>query len=323
MPRVRAGAERTAIDRPVVAHTHRRPLGETTQALFPLVLDAAAVGRASVDGGAPALLERYAAWGGNALVATDAAGSTEGESAVGAWLSGRRDRDRLLLIGRFGAPAGSVASPRALVSRVEESLRRLRTDRLDVLAVRPDGAGRLDELLAALEVLLARGMARSVIASGFAAEELFEARVLAGHGLPRFAAVEVGYSLLERDEAEGDVGLVAAGQGLSLVSTAPLAHGFLRGVARTRRELSRLPDGHRAAAHAGRRGRRVLATLDAIGVELSAAPAAVALAWLLARPRLVAATVDPRSATEVDAFVRAVSLDLDDGHLAALERAGR
>ncbi|KQQ04136.1 MULTISPECIES: aldo/keto reductase [unclassified Rathayibacter] len=320
MPRVKVGAVRPSTVEPVVAHTQRRPLGESSQALFPLVLDAAAICRAAVD--SSVLLDRYAAWGGNALVATDG-GSAEAESAVGGWLSGRRDRDRLLLIGRFGAPTGTAASPRALVSRVEESLRRLRTDRLDVLAVRPDGAGRLDELLAAAEVLLARGTARSVIASGFAAEELFEARVMAGHGLPRFAAVEVGYNLLERAEAEGDLGLVAAGQGLSLVSTVPLAHGFLHGIARSRKELSRLPDGHRAAAHAGRRGRRVLATLEAIGVELSAAPAAVALAWLLARPRLVAAAVAPRSTPEVDAFVRAVSLDLDEGHLAALERARR
>ncbi|SMH47429.1 Predicted oxidoreductase [Rathayibacter oskolensis] len=336
MPRVRAAAKAVAAARtprragaldsvapvdPVVPHTHRRPLGETAEALFPLILDAAALGRRSADG--PDLLERYAAWGGNGVVVTDTEGSAQGEEAVGRWLTGHRDRDRFLLIGRFGASTGSAPSPRALVARVEESLRRLRTDRLDVLALRPDGAGRLDELLTAAEVLLARGAARAVVASGFSAEELFEARVLAAHGLPRFAAVEVRYNVLESAEAEGDVGLVAAGQGLSLLSTLPLAHGFLRGAARTRREVGRLPDGALALAHLGRRGRRVLAALDAIGSELSAAPAAVALAWLLARPGLAAATVDPSSTADVDELVRAVSLDLEDGHLAALDRARR
>ncbi|AND16133.1 aldo/keto reductase [Rathayibacter tritici] len=299
----------------VVAPSRRRPLGDSGHDLFPFMLDSAALGRE--DGAA--LLERYGAWGGNGVVVTD---SSLAEGA-GGWPAGHRDRDHFVLLGRFGAPSATPATPRALVSRVEELLRRLRTDRLDVLAVRPGGAGRLDELLSAVEVLVARGLIRSVVASGFSPEELFEARVLAAHGLPRFVGAEVRWNLLERQESESDLGLVAAGQGLSLVSTVPLAHGFLRGVERTRRELSRLPDGALAAAHVGRRGRRVLAVLDAIGTELSAAPAAVALAWLFGRPHLAAATVAPRSPADVDALVRAVSLDLDAGHLAALERARR
>ncbi|AZZ54730.1 aldo/keto reductase [Rathayibacter iranicus] len=331
MPRVKSGAAVRAlhhgalpsttwpVETAVVAQTHRRPLGESEHALFPLILDVSAVGR---EGGA-ALLERFAAWGGNGVVVTDSASSVAAETEAGSWLAGHRDRDRFLLIGRFGAPEGAAATPRLLVTRIEDVLRRLRTDRLDVLAVRPDGAGRLDELLSAAEVLLSRGLVRTVVASGFAAEQLFEARVLAAHGLPRFCAVEVRYNLLEQQEAEGDLGLVAAGQGLSLLSSVPLAHGFLRGVERTKRDLGRLPEGALAAAYIGRRGRRMLAALDAIGSELSAAPAAVALAWLLARPHLAAATVAPRSPAEVDALVRAVSLDLDAGHVAALDRARR
>ncbi|PPF12059.1 hypothetical protein C5B98_05565 [Rathayibacter sp. AY1A5] len=308
-------AETGPVEPTAVAPSHRRPMGDSGHDLFPFVLDAAALGR---DDGA-ALLERYAAWGGNGVVVTDSS-LAEGD---GGWPAGHRDRDRFLLIGRFAAPVGAPATPRALVDRVEGALRRLRTDRLDVLAVRPDGAGRLDELLSAVDVLLARGLVRSVVASGFSPEELFEARVLAAHGLPRLAGAEVRWNLLERPGSEGDLGLVAAGQGLALLATVPLAHGFLRGAERTRRELGRLPDGALAAAHLGRRGRRVLAVLDAIGAELSAAPAAVALAWLLGRPRLTAATVAPRSPADVDALVRAVSLELDPGHLAALERARR
>ena len=60
-------------------------------------------------------------------------------------------------------------------------------------------------------VLLARGLVRSVVASGFSPEELFEARVLAAHGLPRLAGAEVRWNLLERPGSEGDLGLVAAG----------------------------------------------------------------------------------------------------------------
>ena len=307
---------------PVVAHTLRRSLGDSAQSLFPLLLDAAVLGRRGHDAG-PELLERYAAWGGNGVLVTDTAASAAGEETVGRWLAGHRDRDRFLLLGRLGSTADASPSPRALVARVDESLRRLRTGHLDVLAVRPDSAGRLDELLSAVEVLLARGKVRAVLASGFAAEELFEARVLAGHGLPRFSGVELRYSLLEGSDAEGDLGLVARGQGLSVVATAPLAHGFLHGAARSRRELRALPDGALASVHLGRRGRRVLAALDAIGAELSATTAAVALAWLLARPGVAAATVEPASCAEIDTLVRAVSLELDAAHLHALERARR
>lgn len=335
MPRVKAGAAvRTMrhgtvlppvaegiaeVPAEVVPLVHRRPLGDTAEVLFPLVLDAAALARLDPSTAAE-VLARFAAWGGNGVAVSDVPGSQPPE---GTGLVDRRSRERRVLIGRFGAVPSAARSPRALVARVEEALRRLGTDRFDVLALSPDAAGRLDELLSAVEVLVARGLTRAVVASGFAAEELFEARVLAAHGLPRFAAVEVRYSLLEHGGAEGDLGLVAAGQGLSLLSTGALAHGFLRGVERTRRELGRLPDGDLAAAHLGRRGRRVRTALDAIGTELSAAPAAVALAWLLMRPGLAAATVAPRSASDVDALVRALSLDLDDGHLAALDRARR
>ncbi|MDY0913090.1 aldo/keto reductase [Rathayibacter festucae] len=308
--------------RPVVAPASlQRTLGDTSATLFPLVLDAAALARHDLGG--PEVLERFAAWGGDGVVVADTAVPTAAEERIGGWLAGHRDRDRFRLLGRFGASPFEAATPRALVTRVEESLRRLGAERLDVLAVRPDGAGRLDELLSTVEVLVARGLVGTAVASGFAAEELFEARVLAGHGHPRFAGVELPYNLLDDARAEGDLGLVAAGQGLSLLCTAPLAHGFLDGVARGRRQLGRLPDGALAAAHVGRRGRRVLVALDAIGAELSAAPAAVALAWLLSRPGVTAAAVAPRSPAEVDALVRAVSLELDAGHLAALERARR
>lgn len=331
MPRVKAGAavrpmRHSAVvvpvvdlPSPVVPLRQRRALGDTAEALFPLVLDGSALGRLA-ESDARDVLDRFAAWGGNGVVVSDATGAS---IPSGSGVGERRARETRLLIGRFGALPGADRSPRALLARVEEALRRLGTDRFDVLALAPGAAGRLDELLSAVEVLVARGLARSVAASGFAAEELFEARVLAAHGLPRFAAVEVRYNLLEHGEAEGDLGLVAAGQGLSLLSTVPLAHGFLRGVERTRRELGRLPDGDLAASHLGRRGRRVRSALDAIGGEVSAAPAAVALAWLLSRPGVAGATVAPRSASDVDSLMRALSLELDEGHLAALDRARR
>lgn len=301
----------------------RRPLGESSHSVFPVALGAAAFGSRIDAPTAVAVLDRYTAWGGNALVASPAYGAGRSEEVIGQWMIARKNRADMVLSARIGPSPEHGSSPRALVRSVEETLTRLRTDRLDVLSLYPNEAIRLDEMLSAADVLLTAGKIRAVAASGFTAEALFEARVLAAHGLPRLCAAEVRYNLLERRHAEGDVTLVAAGQGLSLVATVPLAHGFLAGLVRSRREARTASRGSLAAGHLDRRGLRMLTALDGIAGELRAAPAGVALAWLLARPQLAATVVNVASPLEVDTVVRAAAIALDDGHVAALDRAAR
>ncbi|NQX26739.1 aldo/keto reductase [Microbacteriaceae bacterium VKM Ac-2854] len=301
----------------------RRALGESSHSVFPVALGAAAFGSRIDAPTTVSVLDRYTDWGGNALVASPAYGAGRSEEIIGQWMIARKNRDAMVIAARIGPSPEHGSSPRALVRSVEETLTRLRTDRLDVLSLYPNAAIRLDEMLSAADVLLTAGKIRAVGASGFTAEALFEARVLAAHGLPRLCAAEVRYNLLERGHAEGDVTLVAAGQRLSLVATVPLAHGFLAGLVRSRREARTASRGSLAAGHLDRRGLRLLAALDGIAGELEAAPAGVALAWLLARPHLAATVVNVASPIEVDTVVRAAALALGDGHVSALDRAAR
>ncbi|NQX12965.1 aldo/keto reductase [Microbacteriaceae bacterium VKM Ac-2855] len=301
----------------------RRGLGDSPHSVFPVSLGAAALGTRADAPQSVEVLDRYTAWGGNVVVTSQAYAGGRGEEILGQWMIARRNRDAMVVVSRIGPSAEHGSTPRALVRSVEEALARLRTDRLDVLALYPNSTIRLDEMLSAADVLITAGKIRAVAASGFSAEALFEARVLAAHGLPRFCAAEVRYNLLERHHAEGDVSLVAAGQGLALVPTVPLAHGFLAGIVRSRRAARSTARGSLAAEHLGRRGLRMLGAIDGIAAEIDAHPAAVAVAWLLGRPHVATTAVNLASPDEVDAVVRAAAIRLEPEHAVALERAHR
>jgi aryl-alcohol dehydrogenase-like predicted oxidoreductase len=99
-----------------------------------------------------------------------------------------------------------------------------------------------------------------------------------------------------------------------------LASGFLTGKYRTKADLARNDRGHEAAKYLNRRGLRIIAVLDEIARELEAPVAAVALAWLLTRPRVVAPVVSASRPAQVNELLQAVSLTLTRHHIAELDR---
>jgi aryl-alcohol dehydrogenase-like predicted oxidoreductase len=159
-------------------------------------------------------------------------GRGQSEEFLGEVLEGRRDQ--VMLATKFGMDMGDGKGPRGsrdyIMQAVEASLRRLRTDTIDVYWYhRPDGVTPIAETLEALEELVRRGSVRAIGASNFSAQQLEQADAVARErGLTRFTALQNEYSLLVRD-AERDVLPACERLGIGFVPFFPLASGLLTG----------------------------------------------------------------------------------------------
>ncbi|GAB3608797.1 aldo/keto reductase [Humibacter ginsengiterrae] len=299
-----------------------RRLGETDIAVYPLGLGTAALARAADVDAAQAVLDRYVHLGGNLVVTSDAHLRGLGNAIVGGWMHRRDIRDNIVLDLRVGVGEESPGLSQVnLVRSVESALRRLATDRVDILTLEgPDASTALSDTLATVEWLIDTGKARFVAFSGFSAESLMEARVLSSFGLPKVAAMEVPYNLMNRGAFEGDLRIVSAAQSLGVLPVRPLAHGYLAGAYRSRSDLDADARGAGVASYLGRRGHRVRQVLDRVAAEHDSSMATIAIAWLLAKRGVVAPVVNVASAVEVDDLMAACSMSLSRTDMLELDR---
>lgn len=317
-----AEIETNAFSGPITV-PRRVALGASGIAVHPLALGTSGFGAAIDAGKAEEVLDRFAALGGTLVVTADSAAAGRSEHIVGKWIAARGTRDRMRIMTRVGRhPDHRGLGPRALAAAVDASLSRLGCERIDLLCFHGDDPDvPLEESLGAVDALISAGKVRAIGASGFAPERLIEARVLAANGLPRFEVLTTRYNLMERSGFEGASELVAHAQGLAVLPDIALAEGFLAGTVRRRADLRRDARGERHARHLSRRGLRVLRVLDEVAAAHGTVPAAIAIAWLLARPTVVAPIAGASRPEQVDALMAAASLILHRSELVELDRA--
>lgn len=293
-----------------------RRLGKTGIEIAPLVLGGNVFGWTADRDASFAILDAFLAAGFNAIDTADvynryAPGlqGGESESLIGEWMASRGCRDRVVLITKGGLPMGEGMEglgadylPRAC----EASLRRLRTDRIDVyLAHRSDPAVPIAETLASFEALKAAGKIAHAGASNYTVAEL-AAALAAG---PTYEVFEPLYNLVERPAYEGDLEALCTAHDLGVVTYYALAARFLTGKYRTPADLA----GNRARvvqAHLNPRGLAVLAALDAVAARHGATPAQVALAWQMARPSIAAPIASATSPAQLAEILAAARLAL-------------
>ncbi len=301
----------------------QRCLGETGLAVHPIALGGSTFGWTLGADDAHAVLDRFAGIGGNLLDTADSYAAGRSETIVGSWMASRGTRDRMRVMTKIGRhPDHRGLAPVELRAAVDASLARLGTDRIDVLFFHGDDPGvPLEESLGAVDALIRAGKVLAIGASDFSPERLIEARVLAANGLPRFELLTTRYNLMERRSFEGATELVALAQGLGVLPYFALANGFLAGGIRRRSDVRRDARGERVAKHLGRRGQRVLAVLDEVAASHRAAPATIALAWLLAKPTVVAPVASATRPDHVEALLAAAAVELHRSDLVELDRA--
>jgi len=214
-------------------------------------------------------------------------------------------------------------SRRWIRQAVEDSLRRLQTDRIDLYQAHDDDAGTpLEETLAAFAELIAEGKVRAIGASNYTAPRLQEALATSARlGLPRYERLQPLYNLMDRAAYEADLEQLCRREGLGVINFYGLASGFLTGKYRSEAGLAKSARGARCKAYLTARGRRVLAALDAIAQTHGATPAQVALAWQIARPGLTAPIASATSTAQWAELAGAAQLQLAAADIQALNDA--
>ncbi|MGG8406227.1 aldo/keto reductase [Streptomyces sp. 12297] len=251
------------------------------------------------------------------------------ETVLGEAVKGRRDR--ILLSTKAGLPLGDgpgeagTSGPR-LVKAVEDALRRLGTDYIDLFQLHAfDAAAPVEEVLAALDRLVAAGKVRHVGVSNFAGWQLMKSLSAADrHGYPRYVAHQVYYSLVGRDY-EWELMPLARDQGVGALVWSPLGWGRLTG--RIRRG-SPLPAGSRLHATADygppvddEQLYDVVDALDGIAAETGRTVPQIALNWLLQRPTVASVIIGARNEEQLRQNIGAVGWNLTPDQVSRLDAA--
>ncbi len=315
--------------------SNKRPLGRTGIEISPLVLGGNVFGWTADKPTSFSILDRFADAGFETIDTADVYsrwvpghGGGESESIIGEWLRSRGRRDRTIVITKVGMSMGSERkglSAGWIERAVEDSLRRLQTDYIDIyFSHAPDATVPYEETLAAYERLIAAGKVRAIGASNHDAKQLRAALdVAAAKGLPRYEVLQPGYNLYDRSDYDGALRDLTMAEGLGVTTYFGLAKGFLSGKYRSEADLGKSPRGDGIKAYLNERGFRILQVLDAVAARHGAKPAEIALAWLVARAGVTAPIASATRLEQLESLIRAASLKLTDGDIVALDDASR
>lgn len=276
--------------------------------------------------GAKTIFDTFVAAGGTTFDVSNIYQNGEAETVLGELLG--RERDDFVLITKYSGtrqadvrPGTTGNSRKTMIRSLEESLRRLKTDYVDVFMPHfPDGVTPVAEILAGFEDLIRTGKIRYGGLSNFPAWRVAGAAVRSElGGRASLVGIQTEYSLAERS-AERELLPMAEAHGLGVVLYSPLAGGLLTGKYR-RGEQGRL-----GAAATEAEGSAVLDAVLAVAEKAGTTPVQVALAWLrhrAARARTsMIPIVGPRTPAHLQGYLDALDVELADEHHRLLDEAG-
>jgi aryl-alcohol dehydrogenase-like predicted oxidoreductase len=312
----------------------RRPLGRSGLSTAPLVFGGNVFGWTADEATSHRLLDAFIDGGFNAVDTADVysawvPGHTggESESVIGRWLQARGKRDDVLILTKVAMwPKQPGLSAANIEAAVEGSLKRLRTDHIDLYQSHQDDAATpIDETLEAYDRLVKAGKVRAIGASNFSPDRLADSlKVSADKGVARYETIQPKFNLYDRDQVEGALAKLTADEGVGVIPFYGLAAGFLTGKYRSQADL----EGRARASTIKRdymndKGLQVLAALDAAAKAVSATQAQVALAWIMAHPAITAPIASATSVAQLEDLMGAARLTLPAEVIAALDAAGR
>ncbi len=334
-----AGAPRRFRSRgfvPSIAYTERkmalRTLGTSSIQVSPLAFGGNVFGWTVDENASFSLLDALADTGINFIDTADvysawAPGNRGGESEtiIGKWLKRTGKREQVVIatkVGMLEARAG--LSKDNILKAADDSLRRLQTDYIDLYFSHrdlPDTAP-LEETLAAYQALIDAGKVRIIGASNYSGARLREAAEISRRdGLPAYQVIQPEYNLYDRAEYERDLEPVVRDLKLGVVNYYALASGFLSGKYRSEADLKKSVRGSRVAGYLDARGLRILAALDAVSAKHGTQPAAIALAWQIARPTITAPIASATSLAQLALLGDALRVQLDQDDIRQIDEA--
>jgi aryl-alcohol dehydrogenase-like predicted oxidoreductase len=313
----------------------KRKLGNSGLEIAPLMFGGNVFGWTADEATSFKLLDGFVGAGLNAIDTADVYSKWvpghkggESETVVGNWLKARGGRDKVVIATKVGLEMPGVGQGLRkdyILQRVEDSLKRLQTDHIDLYQSHTDDKDApLEETLAAYDQLIKQGKVRTIAASNYDAPRLAEALgVSAARKLPRYETLQPHYNMYERADYERALEPLVLKEGIGVIPYYSLASGFLTGKYRSEADFKKSPRGGGAKKMLNERGLRILKALDDVSARLKASPAQVALAWLMARPSITAPIASATNLDQLKDLVAAVHLKLDADAIKMLDTASR
>ncbi len=313
----------------------KRRLGRSELFIEPLVLGTNVVGWTMDEATSFEVFDAYLDAGFNAIDTADSysrwvpGNDSDSEKIIGRWMKARGNRDKVLVFTKVGSDMGQGhkdLSGKWIIEEVENSLRRLQTDYIDLYQSHwPDPSTPIAETLSAYDTLIKAGKVRYIGTSNQDAAMLAEALAVSkANGLPRYETLQNEYNLVTRDKFEGPVQDLCVAEEVSGIHYYGLASGFLTGKYRSADDAGKSPRGGGVVGkYLNERGLRILAALDQVAADHKAELGQVALAWVGAQPGVAAPIASATSLEQLHALVRGATLTLNARDLALLEAAGK
>lgn len=250
----------------------------------------------------------------------------ESEAIIGNWLKKSGKRNSITLATKVGKPMGEGTqglSKKYIMEAVEASLKRLQTDHIDLYQSHDDDKNTpLEETLSAFTDLIKQGKVRAIGASNYTGERLREALLVSkDHNLAAYECLQPEYNLYQREDYETQLEPVCRESHVGVISYYSLASGFLTGKYRSENDLAKSSRGQGVKKFMDERGYKILAALDLVASTYQTTQAAVALAWIMARPGITAPIASATSVKQLLEITAAVDLELKADAIDLLTKA--
>jgi aryl-alcohol dehydrogenase-like predicted oxidoreductase len=305
-----------------------RRLGRTDLSIEPLIFGCNVLGWTLEETAAHRVLDAYVDAGFTAFDTADVYGKGKSETILGNWMKARANRGKVLVFTKVGA--GNAEGKRDLsakwiASEVENSLKRLQTDVIDLYQSHwPDAATPQEETLEAFDRLVEAGKVRWIGSSNQDGKLLGEAlKISKDKGIARYETVQNEFNLYDRSDFEGAVQNICVRGEVSGIGYFSLARGFLAGKYRSARDADKSPRGKAAVdKYLNAKGERILTALDAVAKRRNTSPAAVTIAWIGAQPGVGAPIASATSVEQLKDLTDGARLTLSNDDLKELTGAG-
>lgn len=240
----------------------------------------------------------------------------ESEAIIGEWFAQRKNRDKIILSTKVGSQNNEHpkdVSKKFILESVEKSLKRLKTDYIDLYQTHfDDEVTPVEETLSAYQQLIKEGKVRVIGTSNMSATRIRESlKAAEKEGLPRYETLQPLYNLMERKDYENKLKDLVEKNNMGVLSYYSLASGFLTGKYRSEDDLNKSKRGGGVEKYLNNKGFKVLKALDNISHKHGTTQATITLAWLLARPTITAPIVSATSIKQMESIIKAPQLKLD------------
>lgn len=308
----------------------KRQLGHTDLQIYPIVFGGNVFGWTLDEKPSFEILNGFTGAGFNFIDTADVysrwkPGNSGGESEkiIGKWMKEKKNRHDIILTTKVGSDMGDGKKGLKkdyILKAVEDSLKRLQTDYLDLYQTHfDDESTPVQETLEAYDKLVKDGKIRWIGTSNMSPERIRESiETSEKQNLPAYQTLQPHYNLYFRENYETNLEPIVKEFGLGVFTYYSLESGFLTGKYRGKEDLDKSPRGARMEEYFNNRGMKILAALDEVSKQYHTNPAAVSLAWLIQNTTVTAPIVSATSLKQLDSIIQAPELKLDNNAISFL-----